>query len=61
MEGASGGTEVTWLAWRLDPVIYGLAAWLAITVGFCVLVALGVAATWIVWWSISIRIRRQRL
>jgi hypothetical protein len=52
---------VTWLAQHLDPVIFGLAAWLAIATGLCVLVALGVAATWIVWQSISIRTKRRRL
>jgi hypothetical protein len=52
---------VTWLAQNLDPVIYGFAGWLAIAVGLCALVALGTAIVWLVWWSISIRTKRQRL
>jgi hypothetical protein len=50
-----------WLARNLDPVIYGIAGWLAIAAALCVLVALGVSLTWLLWWSIWVRARRRRL
>jgi len=61
VQGVCGEGQVTWLAQNLHPVVFGLAAWMAIAVGLCVLVSLGVSVTWLVWWSIRVRVRRKRL